>query len=503
VLWRIWSVLSGLPIGVLVGLVWLPQADPSQLAWTALAGGAVLGILTSLLARWHDDVPDRPSHLATAASAAWLALPAAATVELGLAPGPGAVVLLVGVVLALSLARGTSSIGAAGGALRWVGWAGGAVLLGGLGFVALGAALAQPGSGTPAPPSRWAETVYDLDARVATQPLPDCEPRAAATRVLLARGAHPALSSDGAVLWFDAAVEGRRQIHRLERATGRVACWTCREPGNNLRPAHGGGRVVFETDRNADWRHPDDTDIHVIRDRAGPRPPVSRRLTFSSEADSHPLVAERSGILVWSRRSGGRYEVVAASILNGHGGTLLGTVGVLASGGAAWIAPLAWSPDARSLVIARGNPFAPLRAVTLDPATGAQVPLGDDAVAASFDADGGWMALATAHPGHAAGALPAFLGFLLGPFAEARSGREPIRAGTAVWSGASPGPGTSVSLDPELESWGEPTGIALDPGGTGFVIGQRRRVSGQVEERLVEVRLACGGASWAAGGHGP
>jgi hypothetical protein len=101
------------------------------------------------------------------------------------------------------------------------------------------------------------------------------------------------------------------------------------------------------------------------------------------------------------RRSAGRYDVVAASIRSGHGGLLLGTPGLLASGGAQWIAPVAWSPDGRMLLVARGNPFAPLAMEAVEPTRFERQLLGSDAaLAGSFDGDGGWLDFATTRPLH-------------------------------------------------------------------------------------------------------
>jgi len=42
-----------------------------------------------------------------------------------------------------------------------------------------------------------------------------------------------------------------------------------------------------------------------------------------------------------------------------------------------------------------------------------------------------------------------------------------------------------------VAGWGEPTGIALEPDGRGFLLGQVRRGAVGDEERIVEARLAC------------
>lgn len=504
-LWRAWSFASGLPLGAFAALALAGDAA-TALAWApwgALAGGLVLALVTTLLARWRDEEPERGRHLAMAASAGWLALPAGLGWWLGFAPGRAGWLALCVAALAVALWRRARALGPAGGPVRQAlvaalyGLAGSFAALG---IGALGATLG--GAGVSEPNPQFAALVYDLDAAVATRALPSCAPEPRALRVLLERGAHPSLSPDGRTLWFDAPAGGAgggRQIHRLERASGTVACWTCGEPGSNVRPHAGdtGLGLVFDSDRHADWLHPDDTEVYLAgTHRAMP----SRRLTFHAGPDEHALLGPDSRFVVWSRRDRGRYEVAAAALRSGHGAILLGEVGVLARGGAEWIAPLAWSPDARSLVVGHGNPFAPVAGVLFDPATGAEARLGDGlAPAASFVADGGWLAFTTAQGGHWGGALPAALGFALGPRATALAAGQPLRSGTGVRSGAAaePGAAAALALPAALAAWGEPTGIALEPDGTGFVLGQRRVRAGGSEERLVEVTLSCGGTALA------
>ena len=502
-LWRTWSFASGLPIGALAGLVALRDPQRLGLGWCAAAAGVALAVAVSLLARVNDDEAERPRHLAAAASAGWAALPASIAVLAGFGPGPWLYLAAAVAALAIALFAGARSIGAAGGPVRWLARAGVAIALGALAAPALGAAAAAArGSGVPPLPGAFRNFVLDMDAAVATRPLPVCGDAPIRTAVILDRGAHPSLSPDGAAVWFDASVEaeqGRRQIHRLDRRSGEVICWSCGEPGNNVRPSAGdtGVSLVFESDRDASWRHPDDTNLQLAATGAvGSRPP-SRQLTFSLGPDERPLLGPGSQVVAWSRRSGGRYQVVGASIRSGHGGVLLGEPSPLFEGGAQWVAPLAWSRDGRTLVVARGNPFAPLAAVALDPASGATGALGDDAApAASLDGDGGWLVLATARGGHWAGALPASLGFALAPWAELLGRREPLRTTTGIRSGpagapwlAGPAPAAKMlRLPDEVAAWGEPTGIALEPDGSGLVIGQRRAAG---DERLVSVSFEC------------
>jgi hypothetical protein len=504
VLWRAWSFASGLPLGAFAAIAWArdPATALAWAPWGALAGGLLLALATTLLARWRDEEPERGRHLAMAASAGWLALPFGAAWWLGFAPGRAGWLALCVAALVLALWKGARALGPAGGPPRQVLRAVLYVAGGGIASLAIGAlAAALGGAGVNEPSPRLAALVYDLDAAVATRALPSCAPEPESVRVLLARGAHPSLSPDGRLVWFDAAPEGggTRQIHRLERASGDVACWTCSEPGNNVRPHAGdtGLGVVFDSDRSASWLHPDDTDVYLASTK---RAMASRRLTFRPGPDERALLGPGSRLVLWSRREGGRYEVVSAALRSGHGGILLGNPGVLARGGAEWIAPLAWAPDARTLLVGRGNPFAPLAGLAFDPATGAETALGGGlAPAASFVADGGWLALATASGGHWGGALPAVLGFALGPHATALALDRPLRSETGVRSGpaADPGAAAALALPPELASWGEPTGLALEPDGTGFVLGQRRAGAAGAEERLVEVTLSCGGTALA------
>jgi hypothetical protein len=506
VLWRLWSFLSGLPLGVMLALAvgGDSQGAARWIAWGAAGGVLTLGLVALVLARMRDDEPERGRHVAHGAASAWLALPAAVLLWLGLAPDPLVVAGLVTAVVVLALAAAARAIGPAGGVGRWLLRATACIVIGAPLLLAIAAASAAlRGAGPSAPTPRFSTAVYDMDAAVATRPLPVCGPRPRAVRVLLDRGAHPSLSPDGSVVWFDAAVPeegGRRQIHRLTRAENTVECWTCGEPGNNVRPAAGdtGVSLVFETDRTRSWLHPDDTDVHLLGAR---HPGSSRRLTLSHGPDSHPLLAPGSRIVSWSRRERGRWQVVAASMQSGHGGLLLGATGVLASGGAAWLAPLAWSPDGRVLVVGRGNPFAPLTGLAIDPATGAATPLGDDLAGASFVADGGWLAIATTHAGHPSGALPDFLGFALGSWADAVSRRETFWLGSGVKSGpaANPSAASPIDLPEDVERWGAPTGLALEPDGGGLVLGQRRAPSEGGDERLLEIAFECESSTAASG----
>jgi len=505
-LWRAWCCLAGVPLGILAVLAIAPDAA----AWTveagALAGGLALLAIVWLVARRRDDDPDRGRHLATTTGLAFAAWALLAGRLFGIGPpllASGAALL---VLLALAIARAAWRTGPAGGPGRWAAVALGALLAGvatALAWTGIGAAFA-PAPAAPTPPQ--IDAVYDLDARVVTRPLPRCAARPARIEPLLDRGAHPRYTADARVLWFDARAEGgRRQLHRLERESGAVQCWTCGEDGNNRYPAptEDGAGVVFETDRWATPRDPANTELHLTGG-GGTAPEFgSRRLTVSPGPDERPLFGPGGGIVAWSREHDGRYDVVLAPIRSGHGGVLLGRTRPLLPGGAAWTAPLAWSPDARLLLLVQGNPLRPLEALTLDMVTGQTTWVGGDfpgSATASFGGDGGWLALPFATRARVAGLLPAWLGFAVAPLARLGLGDglrfEPpagVRAGEP-W-----GEGAPIDLG-EDAAWGEPTGVALEPDGRAFVLGQRRRTSAGIEERLVRVVLDCASPPGVASG---
>jgi hypothetical protein len=492
---RIWAFLAGLPVGLLGALAW------GRGAWTALEAGALAGGLALALAVWlaerlasHDDA--RGAHLARAASVGLAALPAAAAAWLGLAPGAGALLACVLLALGLSVLRATRASGPAGGARG--------ALVSALAAVALGAALALAAAAGvaawrgrgPFPAPELARYAYDVDAGVPLGPEPRCEPELASVEVLGA-GASPALADAGAVVWYDAPGEdGRRQVHRLDRRTGDARCWTCAEPGSNRRPRPGpsGGDVVFETDRHASPREPVNWELHLVSAR-GEEPPASRRLTYDPAPDTFGALDPVGRLLVWSSGAGGSYAVASAPVTRGHGGLRVGPRRALVPGGTAWIAPLAFAPDARGLVVLRGDPVGLQGARLLDPASGREAALsrpGAHVVAADFSADGATLALATTRPAAAAAVLPSALGFAVARVA-ALAGLEGGRLrGTGLrvgpsWAEAPP----EVALG-EIAAFGPPTGLALEPDGRALVLGQRR--AGGAEERLLRLVLRCDGA---------
>ncbi len=498
--WRSWVFLTGLPVGVLASLAWRGEPSPLELRLAALAGGLLWVSVASLFARLRDDDPARGNHLAAAGSSGLVAVPAIGACLLSLAPGAAWMLAAVGAVAAAAFYLASRRSGAAGGVraqLRAVGLA----LAGGAAALATASAvIAALGAEPLALNEARAAAVYDFDARVVTRPLPSCADRPARIETLLDRGAHPRLSPDGAFVWFDALTEGgTRQVHRLERASGAVLCWTCGEPGNNLRPAIGGSgaRVVFESDRHATWRWPLNTEIREVDARGASPRASSRRLTFSPGSDDHAVLGPDGRVVAWSHAEGGGFAVVTASILSGHGGVLLGRPGVVEAAGTDWVAPLAWSPDARSLVVVRGNPFRPLEAVAIDLATGTRSELEAGAAphaSAGFSADGGWLSLVATRRGRAAGLLPRGLGFALGGLATRISVGEAMFRTTALRAGEPRAPGSPIDVG-DAAAWGEPTGVALEADGTGMILGQRRSADGQVEERLLQLTLRCTSAT--------
>ncbi|HTF35501.1 MAG TPA: hypothetical protein VK714_17580 [Myxococcota bacterium] len=501
-LWRLWCFAAGLPLGALamlaVGRIAVRDEAPSlhELELGAALGGLVLVIVVSLVARYRDDDHDRGLHLSVSASTAFAAAPALFSALADLPPAPFVSLCVVLSVLVIALLRGAWQRGPAGGWLRPMAVAVVSAALAAIALVSFETLRAGFGVGAPEPAPAVRTAIFDFDARVPTHALPRCGARPAAIEVVADRGAHPRFSPDGSYVWFDAATEtGKRQVHRLALADRSVQCWTCGEDGNNMRPAPSGNGagVIFDTDRWESWTAPFNTELHLIGAGTEEAGRGSRRLTVSPGADDHAVCGPGSTVLAWSQGGGGHYAVVSGAIRSGHGGLILGGIRVLYDGGSSWTAPLAWSPDARSLVVVRGNPLRPLGASVVDPATGAEVSAGDDVsglASASFTADGGWLAVPTTERATAAGLISGRLGFLVAPLAIA-SGNASVRfRGTGVRAGEPKAEGTTLELG-EAQTWGEPTGVALAPNGRSFVLGQRRSADRGVEERLVRVTLDC------------
>jgi hypothetical protein len=494
-LWRLWTLVAGVPLGVLAALA--IQDPPTALALQlGAAGGALLvTAAASLAARLAHWMADRGRHLARAASFGLLAIPATGAVLLGLFPDPRVLLAAVLASVALALVRAARVSGPPGSLVGHVAGVAGMVLAFSAAIVvAAGMRAAVVG---PAPlDEAFAKAVYDLDARVARRPDPGCEARAERVVALAEQGAHPWLDPQGAFVWFDApGPDGRRQVHRLERASGEVRCWTCGEPGNNRRPALSpvAAALVFDTDRHATWRHPVNTEVHLITARGEEGPALaSRRLTHDPEPDDHALYDPSGRGIVWSRGSPQGYLVVRAAVQSGHGGLLLAAPRPLATGGLRWIAPLAWAPDARALATGRGH-WRRLDGRLTDPATGDVHPLERDLAgprSVSFSADGSRIAVAASPGRGAVRLLPRWLGFLLARLRPILDAAPPVGAITAVRIGETDGELHSVELG-EVASWGGPTGIALDADGRAFVLGQRRARESEPEERLLWIELAC------------
>jgi len=496
-LWRVWCFLCGLAPGALAGWVaTAPPPDADAVRLGALAGGALLVLLASAIARIRDDEPALGTHLAAASSAGLAALPGLVGAALHWAPGAAGFLGIALGVLFLALWRASRARGPVR-AGRAVAVAVVAALAGGGAFFATAQALwAALGAPAPMRDEAFVRAVWDVDAGVAPLPLPRCAPEPAGVETLLGRGARPRLGDRPESIWFDAqGPDGRRDVYLLHRATGEVVCATCEEPGDNWRPAPttDGQRVVFTTNRHARWSDPANTELHVLVTRVVPRA-ASRRVSYSPGPDDFALFAPASVTVVWSRWRDGRLELASAGLRSAHGGLSLGPARVLASAGAGWIAALGWSRDARALALSRGNPFRPAPARALDPATGETpelAPLSPGfSRAVSFGGDGTVVAVAGTGRGRVLGLLPASLGFLLAPAAQAALRDAVVGRGTSVSVGPLRGERVALALGP-LAEWGEPTGIALEPDGTAFVLGQRRAREGGVQERLVRVVLDC------------
>lgn len=498
-LWRLWALLAALPVGLLAALIGMDErriVPPTRFALCAAAAGAVMLVAVSLLARGGDRA--RGAHLARGASAGWMAIPLCASVLLGLEPGAATWLAVMLIVLFLTLLRGARARGPATGPARAVTDAL-AYGLGGVAVAVLTGGLIAAGAEEPQPPDeRGAAGIYKVDASVVTQSLPDCAQQAGPVELIHGDGAHPRLSRDGEWLWFDARDErGLRQVQRMHRPSGRVVCWTCGQPGNNRRPypSATGSAVVFDTDRHVHALAPANTELHYMPAFGDEPRAASRRLTFTPGADDHAMLTLGGRTIVWTHGREGRHEVVAAGLSSGHGSLMLGKPRMVAQGGARWIAAADWSADARSLVVARGNPRAPLAARSLDPATFEESVswtrlAGPGGV--SFSADGGWRVSVEADGRGLLARLPAALGFVIAPLLRGADDGVLYRGAEAA-TGAAPEPPRPLA-GTDFLAWGSPTGVALEPDGMGLVLGQRRvgaDGADRVEERLVRIALAC------------
>ena len=494
--WRSCSGFAGLPVGALATLAVVEAPSPAWICAGALAGGVLLVVLLSLIARRAGESPDRVRHLAGGAAMGLAALPACLASLLEMAPSATVLLLLVLLLVSLVLFRAARRDGPGPGLLRQTGMGVAAALGGTLGIVLLAGLGAALTPAAPPPSAAMVSEVYDIDARLEMLPLPRCSRELAGFEILRESGAHPRFDPEEKRIWFDAATgAGGRQIFWLDLATGVSRCWTCGEAGNNVRPAlaYSGTGMVFVTDRHASWRHPRNTELHAIGTEGELPRSGSRRLTDHPGSDDHAWIGPASGRILWSRETKGGYALVTTTVRTGHGGLQLGEAEVIVSGGSQWVAPLAWSPDARTFLLARGNPYRPLKALALDLTTGEEKSLGSEVVwagGASFNGDGSFLALATTRRSRPLGLLPGQLGFLLAAAADREELDRPLFDGTGVEFGEVGGERVALELG-ELGSWGVPTGISLSRDARTLLLGQRRSHGGEVEERILRLTLSC------------
>ncbi|MDJ0785625.1 MAG: hypothetical protein QNK05_02385 [Myxococcota bacterium] len=491
----LWSLLAGLGPGALLVLLISREAPLPILIGGALLGGGLLTLCVFALERNGGWEPERGRMLAQGASSALLAWPAIGALLLDLPPHRALAGVLALAALVGSLWLAARRRGPADPLLRHVGivalgFAGFGVLLGGA------AALSPLLLGTPAlPPGAFASGSYDVDATVALEPLLECGAAVASSSTLLDRGAHPRLAGEGRFVFFDAEVEGERQIQRLDREDGSVRCLTCGQPGHNRRPAPSpaGTGVVFDTDRHRSWRHPMNTELYALEIREDDRPRAAIRLTRDLRPDDHPLYDPSGRGILWTRVLGPEFAVVRGAIRGGHGGVILTGTTLVTKGGLQWPGALAWAPDARALAVGYGHDARPLDLVLSDPATDATLPAIAEVAAGasvSFSADGQRLAIVTTRPSGAASLLPKRLGFLLGRLAPALTPDGVTGPGETRLFVGPKGDAKSIELD-ALGSWGAPTGVALAPAGDALVLGQRRHAEGATSERLVWIELDC------------
>ena len=505
-MWRIWVFVAGTPVGLLAALALSVPPGATGVLGAAVIGAAVLGAaglaglallaVASTLARassWH---AERGRHLARASSAGLLALPAAASAWFALPPGAGWLTLAILLVLGAAIFRATRLQVPADGIPRHAARLMGALVVASLALVVLAGVISVLRPGLPADTVALARAVWDIDAGILMGEDPGCVDRVRRATPLVDLGAHPRLSPDGTEIWFDARTSnGARQIHRLRRASGELRCWTCDEPGNNRRPSPepSGIAVLFDTDRHRSLQAPLNTEIHVAS-ASGSGAARSRRLTYDPGPDDHAIYDPSGRGIVWSRASDAGFAVVRAAIQSGHGGLLLGSITELAPGGSRWVLPLSWSQDARAFATGRGKGWRHLDASVVDFATAEEVTLGTVLAgpgSVSFSADGSRWVVATTRPSGAASLIPAQLGFLLGRLrALAVLDDANGAAGSGIGLGTRGHELRDLDLGPIAE-WGVPTGVSLSPAGDAFVLSQRRREGGDIEERLLWIELDC------------
>ncbi|MCP3986144.1 MAG: hypothetical protein GY723_17305 [bacterium] len=495
-IWWLWSGFAGLPVGALAVLAFVGAASPASIGGGALTSGVLLVVLLALIARRTGEGTERVRHLAGGSTFGLAALPACLASLLGLAPGAPVLLFLVLLLLILALLAAVRRGGPGPGLFRQGAMALTVVLGATVVIVLLTGFGAALGSEAPPPSAQLTTEILDVDAQLATLPLPECSRELTDFEVLLENGAHPRFDPEENRIWYDAATQtAGRQIFWHDLATGTSQCWTCGEQGNNYRPAVGyrGTGMVFVTDRHASWRHPRNTELHAIGTQGQVPGSGSRRLTDHPGADDHAWIGPASGRVLWSRETNGGYALVTTTVRTGHGGLRLGESSVMMPGGSEWVAPLAWSPDARTFLLVRGNPYQPPTALSLDPTTGEMDSLGRELAwggGASFNGDGSFLALATTQRNRTLGLLPAQLGFLLAATATRDEMHEPLFLGTGIELGEVGGERLELELG-ELASWGEPTGISLSRDSRSLLLGQRRARGSEVEERILRLTLSC------------
>ena len=499
--WRLWAFLSGAPIGVL--LLWsaMPHAGRPAIYIAAVVAGAFLvGVASAFVRQRQARDSDGIGHALRAASAGWIAWPAVAAVRLDIGPGAWPFALIALAWVAFAFWRYARFDGPSPTPLRHLARLMGELALGWLVVVAIGGIWAASDGGPIEPDAGTRALAWSIDSGVALGPAHTCLPRAARTAVLSDAGARPRLSADGRKVWYEGqGPEGRAQVFALDRASGVTECFTCGEPGNNRRPAPNpmGEAVLFDTDRYATWRHPGDTEVMAIdaRARKGPRRP-STRLTHDRGSDEHAFHDPGGRGFVWLHAERGRASVRRAVLGSGHGGIVLSNEQDLLRAGAGWVIPLAWAPDARALVAARGHGLGPRTGELLDVATGERRSLGTGLAAGSaisFSADGSVMAVAETSTIRAVALLPASFGFLLERLPSVAAGaRAEWNAGTAIRVGDPRGTLTPLVLAEALANWGAPTGVSLSADATSLVLGQR---DAEGRERLLEIALDCSGTA--------
>ena len=201
-----------------------------------------------------------------------------------------------------------------------------------------------------------------------------------------------ALSPEGDLVWFDASPKtAAAEVHRLERSSGSVVCWTCDEPDTSRRRAEGRRAVAFETIRYVTWR-----ERAPAHQRRGAAPSMPLHPT-TTPADRAPVLGPEGGL-----SSGRARRPVARSWWSGHSRRPRRPAGRADGSGAR----RPRSGDAAGVVERRAQRDLRPRhrpetaAFRFDPATGVETPsvTRRSRAPAGTSSDGGWLALATSTP---------------------------------------------------------------------------------------------------------